>query len=286
MACMSLETANFVRKGFDLVASASGGIMGGDRHDITSIVASGYRSHQEYSNNRSDFLEVDMIHLLSIKYDPQTLKRNIAFVPWKQKLFSKGRHLQVMVAFADQHRSSYPDESFPPHLARQFVDNVLDASRQKHQQITLTEQLDIALQICPDSILGASIVAHAGCRSIAKNSDTRISTLLEFTKEQIGDWRDSVSTFSEITGNYGSPPADTYHFWGTFVAGLVSTTVIHKKDIILNPAYQFLYTNMAEITNILRYKIARRGDGACHKQVDILGYHLGSYVADHLLTQI
>ncbi|MCS7092531.1 MAG: hypothetical protein NZM26_04215 [Patescibacteria group bacterium] len=42
---------------------------------------------------------------------------------------------------------------------------------------------------------------------------------------------------------------------------------------------------MAEITDMLRYKIRKTGDGTTHKEADIAGFHLGSLVAEMLLSK-
>lgn len=279
-----VEVLDFAHKSADVVRSAVGGVTTHPSRSIELVAYDRYQSYQEYPNPPIDLLEYEIASVIS-QSNPNILRKNITTIPWGKKPFSKGRHLQVMVGFADQHRCPYTQESFPPELAKQFVDRVFNASGQLHRQTTLYEQLKIALEICPDSIIGASVIAHAGSRAIARNGDTRISPLLKFTREQTLAWHDSVSSFRELTTEFGGSPADTYHFWGTFIAGLVSTIAVQYKDRALNHIYQFLYLNMAEITSLLHNKIAGHGNLPTHQQVDAVGYHLGSFVADYLLVK-
>lgn len=277
---ISLEET-FSMKMLRVGKSALGGVKSPDREDIQDVVEHGYRSDRKYENSPIDLLEMEMAEILEkvLKNNPNT---NFASIPWSKHRFSKGWHLQVMVGFSDQHKEKVDEQIFPIEKARDFVDQVMSKSDELRRQLTIPEQFSIALDIAENSIVGAAIVAHAGSRAIAKKSDTRLSSVLHFREDEIKKWRDSVASFEAITGEYGAPPADTYHFWGTFLSGIVSTMHITGKDRFLNPVYRFLYTNMAEITEFLRYKLAGEGDGTVHKEADNLGYHLGSFLAEHI----
>lgn len=247
-----------------LLVSLYGGISSKDKPGLQEIVDKSYKSPQAWYNGLLETLESEII----------TLALTGTFS--KPNGFSKGRFLQAMVGFADQHAAPISEHVFPVKNAKEYVSAVMELSLKQKRQLTIAEQLKIALEISSGNILEAAIIAHAGSRAIAKNFDARI---LKFTAKELKIWKDSVASFDGLTQGYGSPPADTYHFWGAFVAGLVSEEIYSRKDILLNQVYNMLYTHIAEFTDFLRYKIMRKGDGTTHKEQDLLGFHLGSAVA-------
>lgn len=234
-----------------------------------------YRSPRAYSNPPLEALENQICG-----FALSSGRGEIDSLPWTERRFSQGLHLTAFVAFSDQ-GVPIPREYFVPDLSREFVDGVQNEADTKQRQITLPEQFATALDIANGSVLGASLIAHAGARSIARRSDTRIDPKFNYTIEEVRRWRDCVSNFEAISGVYDDPPAETYHFWGTFIAGLLSETGDRKRDRVFNPIYRKLYTNAAEIQEFLRYRIGRKG-GVSHKQADVLGYHLGSMVGSAL----
>ena len=252
-----------------LIASLYGGISSKDKPGLQDIVDKSYISPQAWYNFQLNLLE------------PQIIELALQSTFSKPNGFSKGRFLQAMVGFADQHAAPISEFVFPSSKAKEYVEGVMKLAAKQERQITIVDQLKVALKISSGNILEAAIIAHAGSRAIAKNFDARI---LEFSEDDLKKWKDSVASFGGITEGYGSPPADTYHFWGAFVAGLVSQEIYSKKDILLNPVYNMLYTHIAEFTDFLRYKIMRKGDGTTHQEADLLGFHLGSLVADLFIT--
>lgn len=239
-----------------------------------------YRSPRAYSNPPLEALEVQMC-VLALSYGNNG---DINKLPWTEKRFSQGLHLATMVAFLDQHRQPVPYDHFAPDLSSEFVERIRNQADTNGRQITLTEQFDVALELAEGSMLGATLVAHAGARSIARRSDTRVDPKFNYSTQEVMHWRDCVSNFEAITDEYDDPPAETYHFWGTFVAGLLSETGDRARDRLFNPIYRQLYTKAAEITEVLRFKIARK-NGVTHKHADVLGYHLGSMVGSVLGTR-
>lgn len=279
---MTIKTnSSFPIKFVNLLFASWGGVTSKDKENIQEIVSHEYESDRAFSNPPLIELEHEFFRILDGKI------QLTSHIPWGQRTrFSKGLHLTHMVAFTDQHSQPVCLNLFPIEQSMQYIDKVIKYSDKLNRQITLTEQLSIALEMAEHNLLGASIITHSGSRIIAKNSDTRISRMFDIPYPLIKKWRDCVSNFSALTGNYGSPPADTYHFWGAFVYGLVSEIKITPKDIFIDPVYRFLYTHIAEITDILRYKIRRIGGGTTHKEADLLGFHIGSLVKQMLDEQL
>lgn len=236
-----------------------------------------YRSPRSYSNPHLEVLESKIYEQAISSYDGGEINR----LPWTDGPFSQGIHLAVMLAFADMHNQPTPSEYFMPKESRDFVDRVIEAADEKGRQITLPEQFQIALDIAQGSVLGAAVIAHVGSRSIARESDTRVDPKLDYSIAEVKKWRDCVANFERITDEYDDPPSETYHFWGTFIAGLLSETGDRRRDKIFNPIYRQLYTKMAEISELLRYRLARK-KGLPHKEADLVGYHLGSMVGASL----
>jgi len=235
-----------------------------------------YRSPRAYSNPPLEVLEAELLNLASSNFDSDK-PNELNSLPWTEDRFSQGLHLATMLAFTDQHRQPVPIEHFIPEKASTFVDEVTKSADEKGRQITISEQFDLALKIADGSVLGASVVAHAGSRSIARNRDTKIDPRFAYSIDDVKYWRDCVSNFETLTGFYGDPAADTYHFWGTFIAGLLSETGERTRDRVLNPTYRKIYLNFAEATNLLRYRIGGK-QGETHKEADISGYHIGSMI--------
>ncbi len=272
--------APFVRKLAAIAYAAKGGITQNDKYSMQKLLDTGYISPRAYSNPPLYILEEQFMS--SMESCGPLKKEDVTTLPWTHSTFSKGLHLQTMVAFTDQHDAEVAEELFAPKLSRSFVNNVRESASRMKRQITLPEQFEIALELTNNNPLAAAIIAHAGSRSITKLRDSRVAPELTFTLDDAREWRDCVSTFQDITGEYGSPRADSYHFWGAFIAGLVSEIAITSKDKILNPLYRFIYLNTAEITTLLRYKLAGKGMGPVHKEPDILGYHIGSMMGQHI----
>lgn len=239
-----------------------------------------YRSPRASSNPPLEILEAEMCDLALVFGDNGDINK----LPWTEERFSQGLHLATMVAFLDQHQQPIPYEQIVPDLSREFVDRIRNLADIKDRQITLAEQFDVALGVTDGSILGSALIAHSGARSIARRSDTRADPRFNYSNQEVMHWRDCVASFEAISGVYDDPPAETYHFWGTFVAGLLSEHHDRFRDRLFNPIYRKLYTNAAEITEVLRFKIARK-NGVTHKHADVLGYHLGSMVASATRVQ-
>lgn len=220
---------------------------------------------------------IELIEAALIDKALKTTCPDIRYLPWSTSRFSQGYHLALMSAFTDMHSGFIPYDNFPPSASRIFVDRIIDLSRSRNRQITIPEQFEVGLDLSDGHVLGAAVIAHGGARSIARASDTSVDDKLRYTTDEIKTWRDCVSTFESISGRYPDPAADTYHFWGTFIPGLLSEEKDRLKDVVLNPTYKLLYTNMASITDVLRYRLMKKS-GEPHQVADITGYHIGSMV--------
>ncbi len=231
-----------------------------------------YVSPRSHPNPTLDLLEVDLVQQALGSQTP-----DIRYLPWSTNRFSQGYHLALMSAFTDMHSGFIPYDNFPTDTSRRFVDRVIELADTNNRQVTIPEQFQIGLDLGQGSVLGAAVIAHGGARSIARDSDTTLDERLAYSTEEIKKWRDCVSTFEPISGIYPDPAADTYHFWGTFIPGLLSNEKDRLKDVLFNPAYRHIYTNMARITDLLRYKLMKKA-GEPHQAADLAGYHIGSMV--------
>lgn len=271
----------FGRKLEHVAATAVAGVFGRDprpahNNILREAYASSpdqYRSPRAYSNPPLELLEGEMVQLV----EPFINDSDLSSLPWTEHRFSQGLHLATVISFSDQHNRPVTPEYFVPERARVFVNEVSEFADENGRQATIPEQFSFALELSEGSVLGASVISHAGTRSIARGSDSRVDPLIDYTAQEVKDWRDDVASFEAITGKYGDPPGDTYHFWGAFIAGLLSETGDRVRDKFFNPAYRHLFTNAAEITSILRYGIGRK-KGDTHKEADVAGYHIGSLI--------
>ncbi|MBI2032677.1 MAG: hypothetical protein HYT09_03475, partial [Candidatus Levybacteria bacterium] len=228
-----------------VVAEASAGAIFGANpprefrsvREVSKDREESYRSPQAYSNPPLEALETEIIDLALCSYDGGGLDK----LPWTDKKFSQGLHLAVMVSFADMHKAPLPKEYFVPEFSEEFVDRVMEVADQKRRQITLSEQFRIALDLSGGNILGAAVIAHAGSRAIARGSDTRFGQR-RYKEKDVIKWHNSVANFENITEEYDDPPGENYHFWGTFIAGLLSETGDRTRDKIFNPIYRQIYT--------------------------------------------
>lgn len=278
-----------------LASGLAGALKKTDRADSINQIkydnSQKYRSYRDYPNPPLFKLENKMLDVID-QFRGSNLKINA--VPWNSNKYSKGLHLAMMVAFSDQHQQPIAYDNFVPDDSREFVNRVMQLADDLNRQITIPEQFRIALDLSQGSILGAGVIAHAGSRSIARLSDTRVDKKFQYSMQEGLKWRDSVANFESITGDYFDPPGDTYHFWGTFIAGLLSEVIDNTKDQVLNPIYQQIYLNTAEITDFLRNKVSKivrffsnkdivQETVITHKAADILGYHLSKMIGSRLL---
>ncbi len=215
---------------------------------------------------------------------PDTLNKGALYsLPWSAKIISKGELLILEECFADRHEGDIDIErTAVPRLSAAYVDRVIEKADELNKQLDLAEQFQIAMELADNHVLGAAIIAHAGSRAIARGQDAKLG--LNYTDDQIKHWRDCVGDFKDVLGqdNYGDPPGDTYHFFGTMIFGLTTQINIHKRDIILNAGYKLASMHSEDFTKIIRKALANK-KGLLHGPIDRLGFNVGQNLAEEIL---
>jgi hypothetical protein len=197
----------------------------------------------------------------------------------------KKRHVfNFIVAFADQHTSPLHSSFNIPHQGKEFLEKILDVSRQNQRPLTIPEQLEIAIKAFPDNNFTETIILLAvTSRAAARNYDSRIG--IKVTPPEMEEWKTAVAPFGYNENTLNDPAGDTYHFWEGVLAG-ISVRIKREENTTLyeeitGRILETLYRQTAPLTNLIRYKICTH-EGKPHDTIDILGLETGQALCYYL----
>lgn len=144
------------------------------------------------------------------------------------------------VQFFDCHDAPLPQTTLPPSKdVQEFIDNVLKSNK----KLSVSEQLDILLDITNGNILGAANIGMLGSRILARGWDNRAYPEIVITPSIILDAPNHLAPFEGCKESLG----DTYYFWTNFFAtcsynqlGDVTSRGFNKLFMFGTPVMRFV----------------------------------------------
>lgn len=245
-----------------------------------------YGARTPYSEKYRKIIEENTPYTSSKRYNPDPdllFEEILAVVPLQTKRtnikyelnLSKASVLQFFVAFTDQHHTNLPLLSPLKNNCLNLVQKIEKTSQRSGVPVTVPEQLSLALDVTNGNLTQAAIVLAIATRAMARNYDTNLITS---DKEKMLAWYKYVAPFGYTDGTF-DPPGDTYHFWGSVLAGMSSQENRHGSyELLTGKICDLIYLNTASATEILRHKVCRKR-GNTHETIDILGYNIGRALA-------
>lgn len=277
---MNYERAetNFAAGILHLARAVKAGALGIQNEDFRKWVREAPQSERVFPNpSEAEIIDYFLSYFPGKKISVSQLQ----LVPWSPKVIRKGAFLATWVAVSDQHDLPVDEQILVPDQARVFVNEVIGKSDNLGRQITILEQLDIAMKLSGNQLLAALLIAHSGSRAIARGSETRAGLVYEV--DDLKKWQDCIAYFPQTEDGYGDPPGDTYHFWGQAAAGLLSLQIINCRDRIFNPLYEMIYPNTSFFVARLRRKCFDITDERFrHQAVDKMGFRIGKNLVKQL----
>ena len=186
----------------------------------------------------------------------------------------------------DLHDAELPLTVLPPeeHVAK-FIEEV----KERPHKLMLHEQLEIALDITDNDLLGETNLCWISTRFMARGADQRAYPGIFVDADTIRDWNTQLAQF-ETYNNSGKNdgPGDNYYFWTHVFAAMV----FHRKGYEAKIA-QTAFSRGTQIMAFVRKNIATGNQPNIteHQPASRLGREVGLALAqrrnkfDKLVTQ-
>jgi hypothetical protein len=196
---------------------------------------------------------------------------------WNRAIeYNSGEVFGTTVQSLDLHDGPLPRTVLPPEedVAR-FIDGIKASPR----RVKLNEQLNLALDITGNDLLGALNICWIGTRFMARGADQRAYPNIHVDAETILDWNTQVAQF-EIYNDSGlnDAPGDNYYFWTHAFAAMAFTDRGMPAKIA-----QLAFSRGTQIMAFVRKNIAKGNQPniTAHDPASALGREIGLALAHY-----
>src|SRR3990167_7338781 len=131
------------------------------------------------------------------------------------------KRLEVLTSisqYLDFHSCKLPQTVLPPENdVKEFIDKVNSSDK----PLTIPAQLDIALDVAGNNIVGAANIGFIATRHSGRSYEKRAYPGIEIGPQEIREWNQRVAQFEvyDASPRYDGP-GDTYYFWTHFFGAL------------------------------------------------------------------
>ncbi len=176
----------------------------------------------------------------------------------------------------DLHDGPLPRTVLPPEedVAR-FIDGIKSSPR----RVKLNEQLNLALDISGNNLLGALNICWIGTRFMARGADQRAYPNIRVDAEAILDWNTQVAQFETYNdSDLNDAPGDNYYFWTHAFAAMAFTDRSYQAKIA-----QLAFSRGTQIMAFVRKNIAKGNQPniTAHNPASALGREIGLALAHY-----
>jgi hypothetical protein len=189
------------------------------------------------------------------------------------------RHSEVLTVvsqYIDFHLYSLPTTVLPPENdVKEFIDRLKESDR----PTTIPQQLDIALDIAGNNIVGAANIGFIATRHMGRSYEQRAYPNIQVGPEEIKDWNNKVAQFEVYDQEQRHDgPGDTYYFWTHLFGALAYSALGDTKAQVL----QGLLAKGTPLMRTVRTYIAKRPTETPHEEASVIGRNLGLALAESI----
>ncbi|MBI2031766.1 MAG: hypothetical protein HYT08_04095 [Candidatus Levybacteria bacterium] len=216
-------------------------------------------------------------------------RQSLLTLPWSTQKIELHRLAKAIIAFSDDHGKETVPEFFPVEEMFQFLNEVRCQFQQTGKQLTLINQLDIALRQTDNHPTAAAIltsVSYRALRNCDRRIDPRLSFAIDSDTESITMMDIARSTADFAMADKRDPLGNTYHWRSQF--SFVMTSPLFKTDSPTQVnAYNTAFHFGPELTRGIRNKLLgmplAAGD---HKDVDRQGMRIGRGIGSLVISRL
>ena len=190
------------------------------------------------------------------------------------------RFFGAMVQFTDSHKASLPKHTFPPQAD---VCRFISIATTAPNPVNLAMQLEIALEITRNNLLGAIHLLWITTRFLARGADRRAYPDLPMNPTVLRKWNQQIPRFNvkESSGR-NDGPGDTYYFWTQVFA-----TILFSVDGFRAIFARFFFKHGTKIMTFVRNQVARKQPNmTTHEPASSLGIEFGLLLVTRASTPL
>lgn len=159
------------------------------------------------------------------------------------------------------------------------VKEYINRANSSERPLTIPQQLEAALDITGDNVVGAANVAFMASRQMGRSYDQRAYPGIRVYPQDHVSWNEKVAHF-EVYDRSGRVDGigDTYYFWSHAFAALALRALGGRSSEI----FQIVLKHGTPLMRIVRTHIARRSTETPHEEASVLGRNLGLALAEEV----
>jgi hypothetical protein len=249
-------------------------------HNIPDRVGVIYRPTYEINARTPEVMPLNvegemLSHIMTVVRD-RGIMSPLRFRPyWNSSLrYSTAEVFGAIVQSVDLHDAELLATAFPPEAdVAKFIDEI----KNRPFKVRIGTQLEIALDITDNDLLGAVNLCWVATRFMGRGADQRVYPDIYMDENEVRKWNDELAQF-ETYNNHGKndSPGDNYYFWSHVFGAMVFSN--RGLGALLA---QFAFGRGTEIMAFVRRYIARKQPNlTAHAPASALGRAIGLALAN------